>query len=384
MAGEHDREQGEHEAVDQHAADHGAVLRLGRPLDLAADLRGALRVPDHEEHPRQHQQGVDEAERRAVARVAGLLRRRDDLVEAQPVVPARELVPAGGDVPAVEEQQREGHQEADARDGEQELLPPPVPLTAQHDEHAESDGDDRAEPEHPPLGGDAEQVVLGQERVAHVEPDRLAGDRRQRGQRGGHREGEREVGVEPDPEEDHPEALAPGEQESEDGMQGAADEHVVAAGARHRGGELGVHPEQRERHQQGADDHREQHVAPGERRLRLEEEEDAADRDVHPEGVHHEGVEEGHLADQSGGVPDEDAGLPVGGGRRYLTRCGHGNGPSLSSGGAMELGSRGAGRGTAGPRGYAVGDVVGGVRSGWKPTPCWGWLSISNLNRSAW
>src|SRR5260370_23282376 len=81
------------------AADHGEVLRPGGALDLAADLRRALRVADHEEHPRQ-QQGGAEAERRAGDVEACRLRRRDDLGVLQRAVLAGEGVPGRGQATA--------------------------------------------------------------------------------------------------------------------------------------------------------------------------------------------------------------------------------------------------------------------------------------------
>ena len=91
-------------------------------------------------------------------------------------------------------------------------------------------------------------------------------------------------------------------------MERPADEDVVATRAGHRRRELGIDPEQRERHQQRADDDGDEHVAVREVRRRLQEQEDRADRDVHAERVHDQGIDQRHLPDEPGGLTEKDAG----------------------------------------------------------------------------
>ena len=147
--------------------------------------------------------------------------------------------------------------------------------------------------------------MLGHQVVAQGDEALVPGDRADRRQRDRDGEGEREPGVEADPEEDQPHALAPGQQPAGDRVQGAADEDVVTARTWHRRGELGVHPEQGERHHEGADHDRQQHAAAREVARRLQEHEDRAEGDVHAQRVHDQGVPLGHLSDQAGRVAYE-------------------------------------------------------------------------------
>ena len=214
-----DREDG---AVDQDPADHGDVLVPGGLLDLATDLGGTLGVSDDEKDPWKHQERSREVETtaRARERVAGRRRGRDDLSELQAAELADEDIPCSGDMAAARDQEDRRDQDAAARKQEGELLPAPVSLATEDEQCPERDVDERAEDEHPDRLGDRGRDVIENARAGDA-ADRLERDR--------DREGQSEPGVEPDPEEDQPDALAPGHQPAEERVESTRHKDVVAA-----------------------------------------------------------------------------------------------------------------------------------------------------------
>src|SRR3981081_4651609 len=198
------------------------------------DARGARGVTDEEENPGQHEQRLGEAESRWKG-IAVLHRGRYHLVERQALVLTGEAVPSIRDAAAGHGQQHGGEEDAASCKEEEDLLPAPEALRAKDEQERERDVDQRSDENHPPLRGDAEDREGSQQVVAEVGPAALAGCRAKGRERNGDREGESEPCIEADPEEDEPHALAPPQDPAQERMECAADEHVVAAGARHRG-----------------------------------------------------------------------------------------------------------------------------------------------------
>src|SRR5207302_10096179 len=115
------------------------------------------------------------------------------------------------DVAPAEDEEQRRDQDAAASEQEEPALPAPVTAIAQQEQGTKANIDQGPEDQDPPLRRDAKEGEGRDQGVGAVRPGVLAGCCGDGREGDGYREGQREPGVEADPEEDEPEPLAPGQ-----------------------------------------------------------------------------------------------------------------------------------------------------------------------------